>query len=160
MTSKRVKRSRESDEVHQIHGECCRILKFEEGGCKVLIPTGDRFFCISGTLYQKHHQPTGKLCDLILLASDLTGAVRKVCVAEAKGGRVDIAHIVDQLQAGAVVLEGIVGTNRREFSAVLVHRSMSTVGKRHLRRAKVQFQGRAHPIRLLKCGGSIEPFMR
>lgn len=112
-------------------------------------------YCISGTAYQERHDHGGRLCDFLVFFTydddDWCAAV------EMKSGRIDASVVVEQLQAGALVIQCILGNGKRTpFAAVLAHRGrMSQNELRVLRSRRIRFGGRKHLIRPVRCGSAL-----
>jgi hypothetical protein len=137
------------------HQRCCAVRAFNESGCKVIFPvSAGAWICLSGTRYQANHKYVDKLCDLLLGWDRAAGGL--VCAAlELKGGGIDVTGVVKQLQNGADIIDSLFAGERPAFLPVIVHRTMSAVQLRELRKRKINFRGRRRSITLMNCGGRI-----
>lgn len=134
------------------HVECCAVLSFREGNCKVTFPARNaQWICLSGTRYQAAHGHTARLCDL-LFAWNRSSTQRLSSVLELKGGGMSVSGVVEQLQQGAQVIDGLLRGVTVTFLPVLVHRGMLPIQVNELRRRKIQFRGAQCTIELARCG--------
>src|SRR5215470_19639037 len=136
------------------HGACCSVTRFEEGGCKAMLPKpGKGWVCLSGTRYQKSHSHNGPLCDLLFFLQPATAGRQFVAVLELKGGRVDVSEVGCQLQGAATVVEGAIDASGEvDFVPLLVHRGLPTMAVNRLRSVRVRFRGAHYRVRLERCG--------
>lgn len=75
---------------------------------------------------------------------------------ELKGGAAKAGHVVGQLQKGADLIQKLMDGVSVTFVPVLVHAGLTTLQMRDLKRARVNFRGRAYMISLVRCGSSID----
>ena len=94
------------DKIRREHEECCVVTNCRDRNCSLDLRglDGDSMVIINGSMYQKAHNPAGKLCDRIILSGEQGGFV---CAVELKGGRSQpsIPPIVEQIQAGIVLAD-------------------------------------------------------
>jgi hypothetical protein len=142
-----------ADDLFAKHSHCCGITRFVESGCKVPLP-GSPAVTLSGTALQKDLGLSGKLCDLLQNSPAGESTSRSIRIAEAKSGSASAAHVHEQLQGGANLIQGDEQrfTEPVDFKAVLVHAGMKTVEQRRYARLKVRFDGRMYPIHFSRCG--------
>ena len=63
-----------------------------------------------------------------------------------------VSGVVEQLQQGAQVIDGLLRGVTVTFLPVLVHRGMLPIQVNELRRRKIQFRGAQCTIELARCG--------
>jgi hypothetical protein len=141
---------------HLEHHECCKVTRAAEKGCKVILPgaSGD-WLCISGSHFQKNHHHSGKLCDLILFWEDPSGR-KLISVVEQKSGGFRPNEVSAQLQAGAEIAmdltKDLAGV---KFAPVLLHRRVTTIQLRELKKCRVRFDRKHLLIQSQRCGFDI-----
>lgn len=130
---------------------CCWVDICADQGCAAQLPDVP-FACLSGTRHQKNHNYRPKLCDFVVFW--VTGKVERAIAVEMKTGRFDLAHAVEQLQNGAQLAEGILGTAHTvTFAPCLFRRDrIRTMEIRQLRKYSVTFRGARYNVRLRTCG--------
>ena len=137
---------------------CCGTSRLDENGAKVLLPSAAESHCLSGTAYQRNHGHTARLADGILFWSPAADTAEVAAAIELKGGRVDVAVVVDQLQEAAAVAEKIAaGMPEVVFEPVLVGRKIGPIELKLLNhpRTRVRFRGRLVRIRRLSSGADL-----
>lgn len=146
--------------IHEKYG-CCRINKFSEGRCSIILPKSKNAICLSGTRLQKHRHgfERTKLCDIVVHWEN-QGNPRFCAAIELKGGGVNVSGAVDQLQAGADLIWELSHYPHRFFRPLLVKRSLNTFQMRELSRAAVLYGGKKIKIELMNCGDSLESILR
>lgn len=135
--------------------ECCLLEKVKEKGCSVGLPPKPRKV-LGGSEYQENHQHQGKLCDAIILwRNNKDGA--SVAVVELKSGGFSAADVIEQLQAGAAVAEGIVVFDGAiAFAPLLFKRTgVHAIERKVLSRARVRFRGKNHSIQTMNCSDGV-----
>jgi hypothetical protein len=115
-----------------------------------------QWVCLSGTKYQSRHKYPKKLCDL-LFAWYRSSAERVTFVLELKGGGISVSGVVQQLQEGAYIVEGLLSNPPpHRFRPVLVHRGLAPIQVNELRKNKISYRGKKYDIGLMRCGENIE----
>ena len=109
---------------------------------------------LSGTSHQKNHGHKTELCDFLIFYSV---SHERVYALEMKSGRVDVGKVVDQVQAGATLLEEMTkGESAVVFSPILVHGGgISAPERKTLARRRVRFRDKEYQLFRLKCGSAL-----
>lgn len=137
------------------HRRCCSLRTFNEGGCSVTFPNRNgRWVSISGTSYQKNHNHSEKLCDLLFSWARPNHGLASAAL-ELKGGGIDVTGVIQQLQNGANIIADLLTDIDTVFVPVLVHRAMPPIQHRALKTRQIRFRGRNYLIALVKCPAVI-----
>ena len=110
--------------------------------------------CLSGTNYQRSHNYTSRLSDLLFAWNRTTEGLMSSAL-ELKGGGIDVSRVVEQLQHGADILDALLTGIPCNFLPVLVHRAIATIQIQELRRHRIRFRGQRFSIALMSCRGRI-----
>ncbi|WP_436965077.1 hypothetical protein [Streptomyces sp. SudanB148_2056] len=139
------------------HQTCCGVTSsYREGRCSLAFPgKPEKWICISGTKYQENHQREGKLSDLAFFWVVNEGKEVRAYAIELKGGGAKPGHVAEQLQKGADLINRIMENVSVVFVPVLVHASLTTLQIRDLKRARINFRGKAYMISLARCGSNV-----
>ena len=93
--------SRMIEQIRDEHQNCCVTTNCREGRCSLGLNglSGSSMVIINGTMFQRAHPAGGRLCDRIIISSELGGFV---CAVELKGGgsQPSLEPIVEQIQSG------------------------------------------------------------
>jgi hypothetical protein len=117
-------------------------------------PDGTPRSYLSGSKYQANHQLQTKLADFLLWWTQ--GAQDCAGVLEMKSRNPRPTDVAAQLQEAADLLAQLsVDYEDVRFAAMLAKKEMPAVAYRELSKKRVQFRGKAHPIHLVDCGGSL-----
>lgn len=138
-----------------LHRTCCSTRNFTEGKCSIKLPNSGKWLAISGTKFQKLHDPDGNLCDVCLLWAAVKVDLTAMAL-EAKGGSASIDHVRGQLQGGADLIATLVPPKQSvNFFPILVHNRLSTTQVRELTKVRIKFRGRKFKVGLLRCGSHV-----
>ena len=118
---------------------------------------------INGTLYQKNHNPPGKLCDRIILSSQYDGFV---CAVELKGGssQLRLSEPIDQIRGGLDVIERLLdGLPIGEWYPILAFSGRMGAESSAALRAKanlVRFGQESRQITKTDCNAQLAQVLR
>lgn len=132
----------------------CTTSRCSDSGCSVTLPQGA--VCISGSLFQAHHDHATKLCDCIILITSATqhwGAV-----VELKSGSLDARAVKEQLQSGANLAALHLGSTAR-LVPVLAHNGIHAMETRVIKKERIKFRGQGARIALLRCGSPLQDLL-
>src|SRR5947209_8380494 len=107
----------------QQHGKCCWMPRCKQGRCSMRLPRRGRRVCMSGSEYQRLHEPDIRLCDCILFWENHSEQV--ICTIELKAGTPDVALAAEQLQSGARVAETLSEDEAVDFFPILASGNMT-----------------------------------
>ncbi|BCK57388.1 hypothetical protein [Nocardia wallacei] len=131
------------------------VNKVQDSGTDAKTPTVDRsgedidWQIASGTLIQKNHDTTGKLCDFLVSRESRD---RAYITVELKSRVQDVRSIIEQVQNGANILNQC-GEDSQQFFAVLIKsRGISPHAYKILKAARINYRGRKFMIRVEKSG--------
>ena len=153
-----------SNAVRAKVSEECLTTKCQNEGCKVSLPSNGRSpdrqrpYVVIDMDHSESPAQDGQRCDFLFI-----GEYRNqewVVPLELKRGKADASEIVPQLQAGASVAEGIVPARASvKFQPVAAYggdlRRHQTNAFRNARN-RIKFRQGRKPVRLIKCGTSLE----
>jgi hypothetical protein len=147
--------SRRVSAIRRGHTDCCLTRRCREGQCSLSLPAETTPLCLSGTAYQANHDYSGRLCDCLIIWP--AGGGLDSVAAELKAGRVRTRQALEQLQAGALVMEELLrGVTTVRFRAVLTQRRGSSLDQRLILVTRIAFRKERRIAKVLACGSKAE----
>ena len=148
------------EKIREEHQGCCVTTNCRDGKCSLRLNglIGSSMLIISGTMYQRAHPATGKLCDRIILSSERGGFV---CAVELKGGRTQprLPPIAEQIQSGInIAQELLAGILPQRWYPVLAfsgHSGPNTSAAFRAKRNLVQAPGALIEIARHDCNSEL-----
>lgn len=145
-----------AQQLARAHGTCCVRDRCRDAGCHVGKPSRATVTCISGTLYAENHAHDGKLCDCLIVWQRPGEGVNARAV-ELKGGQVRTRAALEQLQAGANVLDGLLAAfDEVYFQPVLAARRGGTIDLKILQASRIAFRQERRLVKRVDCGARLD----
>jgi hypothetical protein len=110
---------------------------------------------LSGSKLHKNHNPPGRLADGMVFWS--LANRHRVAAVELKSKNPRPSTVQAQLQAGADLIAKLATDfPNLQFVAVVASKRVRSLGYQRFQKLRVTFRGREYPIRIVKCGASLD----